>query len=432
LWGGLFASVQVLPALELAGYSHRQSPPTEAGYAAYVRNALPLFHLITAYFPTAFGDPRAGGYWGAVHYAELALSVGAFGWLLALMGVRRCGQGALWLGVGLLALLIALGTPLTRLLYFYLPGFSATGSPARVLCLWAFSAAVLAAYGAQEPRAWRTALGAWLAILAGALLLTLTTLPAGVSRAPLWAGIGASALVLAAVALAVGLAWLGLPRLRHALTPAGWLSLLALAPVVVYALGYPWTAPLRAAFPPLPDLPLLNTGERVAILNTQWSLYEPPPACMPPNTAAMYRLPEVGGYDSLLPRHAKRFLDLLNGQDSAPPENGNMLFMKRVRPELAYLRVRAVLTPDGWVELPPAPVRLQPVEVLPDEESVWARLQANPFPDAIPVWGDKARKAVQEYGAGVLVPNAQVVWEEYGDSYLRLRIINPSQRPRGC
>ncbi len=249
----------------MAGYSHRQSPPTEAGYAAYVRNALPLFHLITAYFPTAFGDPRAGGYWGAVHYAELALSVGAFGWLLALMGVRRRGQQMLWLGVGLLALLIALGTTLTRLLYFYLPGFSATGSPARVLCLWAFSAAVLAAYGAQEPRAWRTALGVWLAILAGALLLTLTTLPAGVSRAPLWAGIGASALVLAAVALAVGLAWWGLPRLRHALTPAGWLSLLALAPVVVYALGYPWTAPLRAVFPPLPDLPLLNTGERVAI-----------------------------------------------------------------------------------------------------------------------------------------------------------------------
>jgi hypothetical protein len=102
--------------------------------------------------------------------------------------------------------------------------------------------------------------------------------------------------------------------------------------------------------------------------------------------------------------------------------------VKQARPELAYLRVRAVLTPDGWVALPPAPVRLQPIEVLPDEELVWARLQTNPFPDAIPVWGDKARKAVQEYGAGVLVPNAQVVWEEYGDSYLRLRIINPSQQ----
>ncbi len=103
-----------------------------------------------------------------------------------------------------------------------------------------------------------------------------------------------------------------------------------------------------------------------------------------------------------------------------------MLFVKRVRPELSHLRVRAVLTLDGWVELPPAPVRLQPVEVLPDEESVWARLQANPFPDAIPVWGEEARSAVQQYGRGARVPNAQVVWEEYGDSCLRLRIINPS------
>jgi hypothetical protein len=428
LLGGMIGSAQVLPALELAGYSHRQASPTEAGYEAYVRNALPLFHLITAYFPTAFGDPRAGAYWGAVHYAELALSVGAFGWLLALLGVRRRGQGAFWLGVGLLALLIALGTPLTRLLYFYLPGFSATGSPARILCLWAFSMAALAAHGVQEPRAWRTALSVWLALLGGALLLTLTTLPAGVSRAPLWAGIGASALVLAAVALAGGLAWVGLPRLRAALTPGGWLSLLALAPVVVYALGYPWTAPLRAVFPPLPDLPILNTGERVAVVNTQWSLYEPPPARMPPNTAAIYRLPEVGGYDSLLPRHAKRFLDLLNGQDSAPPENGNMLFVKQLRPELAYLRVRAVLTPDGWVALPPAPVRLQPIEVLLNEESVWARLQTNPFPDAIPVWGEEARKAVQKYGQGALVPNATVVWEACGDSHLRLRVVNPSQQ----
>jgi hypothetical protein len=198
--------------------------------------------------------------------------------------------------------------------------------------------------------------------------------------------------------------------------------------VVVYALGYPWTAPLRAVFPPLPDLPILNTGERVAVVNTQWSLYEPPPARMPPNTAAIYRLPEVGGYDSLLPRHAKRFLDLLNGQDSAPPENGNMLFVKQLRPELAYLRVRAVLTPDGWVALPPAPVRLQPIEVLLNEESVWARLQTNPFPDAIPVWGEEARKAVQKYGQGALVPNATVVWEAYGDSHLRLRVVNPSQQ----
>ena len=44
------------------------------------------------------------------------------------------------------------------------------------------------------------------------------------------------------------------------------------------------------------------------------------------------------------------------------------------------------------------------------------------------MWGEEARSAVQQYGRGARVPNAQVVWEEYGDSYLRLRIINPSQQ----
>ncbi len=426
LLGGMLAAVQVLPALELAGYSHRQAVASEAGYEAYVRTALPLFHLITAYFPTAFGDPRIGDYWGAVHYAELALSVGAFGWLFALMGVRRRGQGAFWLGVGLIALLIALGTPLTRLLYFYVPGFSATGSPARILCLWAFSVAALAAHGIADLRGWRMGLAAWLALLAACLLLTLTTLPAGVSRAPLWTGIGVSALTLTAIGLAGGLAWVGLQRTRGEQARHALLAVLAVAPMVVYALGYPWTAPRAAAFSPLPDLPALGAGERIAALNMRWSLYEPPSARMPPNTAAMYRLPDVGGYDSLLPRHAKRFLDLLNGQDSAPPENGNMQFVKQLRPELAYLRVRAVLTSGGWVSLPPAPVRLQPLEALPDEESVWARLQANLFPDAIPVWGATAQQALQEYGVGALVPSATVVWEAYRANSLRLRVINPA------
>ncbi|GIV10905.1 MAG: hypothetical protein KatS3mg020_0396 [Fimbriimonadales bacterium] len=169
LLGGLLAAIQILPTLELAGYSHRQAVPTEAGYQAYVRNALPLFHLITAWFPNAYGNLRAGDYWGAVHYAELALYVGPFGLLFALMGVRRRGQGAFWLGVGLLALLIALGTPLTKLLYFYLPGYSATGSPARILCLWAFSMAILAAYGCQETRVWKRALAVWIVLWAGSM-----------------------------------------------------------------------------------------------------------------------------------------------------------------------------------------------------------------------------------------------------------------------
>ncbi|MCX7926264.1 MAG: YfhO family protein [Fimbriimonadales bacterium] len=189
-----------------------------------------------------------------------------------------------------------------------------------------------------------------------------------------------------------------------------------------------YRAPLEAAFPPIADLPQLGIGERVAVLNTRWSLYEPPPARMPPSTPVAYRLYDVGGYDSLLPRHYKRFLDLLNGQDSAPPENGNMLFVKTLNPAMAYLRVRQVLTPDGWITLEPAPARLQPMEVLPSEDSVWARLQENPFPDAILVSGEEAQRAVQEHGSGALVENIALEWQEYRATRVKLRVVNPSSQ----
>jgi hypothetical protein len=438
--GGMLASVQLLPALELSGYSHRQSLPTEAGYQAYVRNALPLFHLVTAWFPDAYGNPRDGNYWGAVHYAELAFSVGAFGLLLALMGVRRRGQGAFWLGVGLLALLIAVGTPLTKLLYFYLPGFSATGSPARILCLWVFCMAILVAHGYHDMGGWQRALLAWLGLLGLALLLVELTLPQGVARAPLWAHVQeAGSAYLLAFGVLMGISLLVVALLRGAMqekrvlfVSALRLAMVAMAIVPLVMLSGKMAsgsrAPLSAVFPPIADLPALKLGERIATLNTRWSLYEPPPARMPPNTPVAYRLYDVGGYDSLLPRYYKRFLDLLNGQDSAPPENGNMLFVKQATPALASLRVRAILTPDGWTALPSAPLRLQPAELLPNEEAVWARLRANPFPEAIPVFGEDARRALQEYGAGALVEGVSLDWLEYRATRVRLRVVNPAQQ----
>ncbi|MCS7190258.1 MAG: YfhO family protein, partial [Fimbriimonadales bacterium] len=94
----------------------------------------------------------------------------------------------------------------------------------------------------------------------------------------------------------------------------------------------------------------------------------------------------------------------------------------------AHLRVRFLLTPDGWQSLPPAPVRLQPLELLPDEEAVWSRLQANPFPDAIPVSGEAAQRAVRTYGQGTLVENARVEWVDYRATRLLMRVRNPSSQ----
>ncbi len=49
--------------------------------------------------------------------------------------------------LAVLALLLALGTPLNALFYFFIPGFAQSGSPARCLVLWALAIGVLAGLG---------------------------------------------------------------------------------------------------------------------------------------------------------------------------------------------------------------------------------------------------------------------------------------------
>ncbi|MFN3690298.1 MAG: YfhO family protein, partial [Fimbriimonadales bacterium] len=282
---------------------------------------------------------------------------------------------------------------------------------------------------------------AWTGLLALALLLTELTLPQAVDRTPLWNHVvhaGIRDLIVAGGVF--GLSFVAFRFVRPTkqngkarFTESARVALLALALTLLgltsgsIASGY--RAPRAAVFPPITELPQLGTGERIAVVNTRWSLYAPPPARMPPNTPVAYRLCDVGGYDSLLPRHYKRFLDLLNGQDSAPPENGNMLFVKGLHSALASLRVRWVLTPEGGALLKPAPARLQSLEVLPDEEAVWTRLQANPLPDAILVSGEDAQRAVRAHGAGTLVENITLEWQEYRATRVKLRVVNPASQP---
>jgi len=67
---------------------------------------------------------------------------------------------------------------------------------------------------------------------------------------------------------------------------------------------------------------------RVAFVNEPWDIVGAAPGLMPPNIGALSRIHEMAGYDSLLNRDTKDILDKINGQDSAPPANGNMMFIK--------------------------------------------------------------------------------------------------------
>lgn len=447
----LLAAIELLPVFELSRWSHRATVATEEGYQAYLRNALPPLHLVTYFFPEAFGHPRVslsqtpsiGSYWGYGHYAEFALYVGILTLLwgiYALLGTRSKPVW-FWLSIWVVAMLFALGTGLNRLLYFYLPGFSATGSPARILCLAAFALAVLAAYGfdgfsrTPETRPFWLAF-ALLGLLTGLFLgLSFWLLPAGIPPSQLGTGIQRHLpRFVLFLFMSELLGWLFLARRVHPSLALSGLLLLGWLDPLIQAYGYNPTAPASALFPPVAVLvsPVKQRGERIAVLNSRWSLYAPPPATLPPNTAMAYQLYDVAGYDSLAPRHLKRFLDWLNGEESAPLENGNLFFVRRFDPRLRWLRVERMLVNNRWLPLPPeegSGIYLGAAEYEPDEQRLWARLETAWRERRILLQGADAAEAVQRYGSGTASPpNATVQLTTYRATRVELEVENPTQQ----
>ncbi|HEY3332366.1 MAG TPA: hypothetical protein VGK19_20220 [Capsulimonadaceae bacterium] len=353
---------QLLPSLELSRVSHRAAEkPSEGGYQGYVRLATPAYQLITLIAPDFFGRPGDRGavsatqndpagaaayhgetaYWGATNYAENACYVGIAALLLWLIGVagrlRSSTEVRFFLVTGLVALAVGLGTPLDRLLYFGIPGFSHTGSPARIFCVWTLAAAVLAAYGAQEvfeKRArYGVAAGGFAAVAAVLAAVTAMSL-ANAGGQPITAilgALGASLRIGIAMAIATGaVLWL---HVRGSLRPAAVQSLLvALVAVDLLAVNYGYNrmATMAQVFPDTPAITWLKEhagSARIMPANREWSLYKAPNAILPPNAATVYGLREVQGYDSLQTAQYKSFAAQLNGgADPSPRENGNMIF----------------------------------------------------------------------------------------------------------
>ncbi len=344
------AWVHLGPVLALSSESHRRNAPSEEGYAAYVGGAIRPNELAGRLVgPFAQGNPWVASealpteYLPAVtrpgaNYAESAATVGPLvliGALAALFGRSR-RKAAVWWLIAVLACLLALGTPLNRLAYFGVPGWSASGSPGRVIVLALLGLAVAAAVGLTEGGRSNGAQGK----------------------------AGVAALAAAFVAMAVGIVWgeepypAGLPDshpaeivwmevfTRNAMTVGLWgFAALALAPIVwerpkaawalvAYAVAFPLatgvTSLVRTGDPSFLREPIEGVGpnDLVAIVNEHWSFVGRPRALMPPNTAAAAGIRELGGYDSLMRRSVKARLDDINGQDSSPPANGNIAFVK--------------------------------------------------------------------------------------------------------
>jgi hypothetical protein len=351
LLAGMLAAPQLIPTLELSRQSHRSAAPSAQGYEAYTAYALSTDALATLFMPDLFGNPSTSDppYFGAsrgrmyFNYAEGALYVGLSTLFLAAYALLRRRQPERLLpffgGLALLALLMALGTAVDALFYFYVPGFGQSGSPGRALVLWAFALNALAALGYEKltndnatPIKTAGIAIAVVAILATASLIkgtsaALSIYPAAIeawnTQWPRQAGL----FVLSAgivLALAAG-------KMR-----TGWMALLPLGILVadLFAIGFHYnpSATPAAIYPVTQSLRILQQGaqhERIMPINTDWR-FSGPQAVLPPNAAMVFRLRDVQGYDSLFPGRYKAFMNRLAkpGEDSSPPEVGNMVFAK--------------------------------------------------------------------------------------------------------
>lgn len=352
--GGLIAAAQLIPSLENGANGHRAGEATAEGYKRYKRQALGLHHMVTLFAPTGFGmpnewfveqghddhgDEKGTNYWlgfsePGKHYAELAYYVGPVVLPLALVGffVFRRERSIGFFGfLVLLSLLIALGTVVTQAMYFWIPGWSATGSPGRILVLFALSVCVLAGASIrEESTASKLLLGAiggslitgslvsivWLMKLSDPMQAT-----AALSSLP-FVGIGVIGIALALFCFA------GKEK-----KVAGTLCLLLTIATSAYLhrnvnLGSD-LGKFRTIARGLGQVENIAKFSRIAVVNESWNFLGPLKNSFAyPNSLLPFRIHEIGGYDSIIPKVRKETLDDINGQDSAPPINGNMMLIK--------------------------------------------------------------------------------------------------------
>lgn len=374
--GGMLAAPQVFPALRFSQFSHRRAAPSAEGYQAFLGGAIAPFEWPGAIFPAPYGLPRstfevgeqvsAPAFWPmfvrpGANFAESALAIGPLVlFLLLLLRRKQWSSPALWgVGaVGVLGLLIALGSPLNAAMVFGLPGWSATGSPGRASVLFVLAACVAAGVAwptdLREPRVKRAAWIA-LALAAASLVLPLLLAPNLGTWLP-GARIDLAAAATSAERIAAPLCLLAviLGAAAIALFPKrAWLAA-GLAGLAQLALVGPTIVPFSPrAFERTDEDPNL----RRAFVNSDWSLFGPSQTVMFPNTAASERRRDIAGYDSLLHRDTVEMLRQIDrDNDPAPPANGNILLVKpgfdaRVLAEAGVTEVWSLRPIDGLQEI---------------------------------------------------------------------------------
>ncbi len=281
------AAIQLLPTLELAKMSSRGGVRAdEAGFQFRAERALKPVMLTTFALPDSLGTPREWAEHG-LPYSETCGYVGKLTLLLALIGLLgvRSRPAVFLASLALVAVNAASGGVAARGLYYHVPGMAQAGGFARILCVYTFAVAVLAALGVDRLAQW-------------------------CARAPASAGF--------------------VPRL------APWVGAVAAALIFVDLLawgrGFLPLSPRERVYPPSPvveRLRALPQGERVLAVTHRdnWRLERVPDAVLPPNSACAYGYDSVQGYDSLRLAIYDGLAGKINPQGFSPIANGNMVLL---------------------------------------------------------------------------------------------------------
>lgn len=331
--------------------------------------------MATLFMPNFYGNPSDADtpYFGEsrggipFNYAEGALYIGIPTLLLAAIGLTQRGKQKRlngYLGaLALLAILMALGTAVDALLYFYLPGFGQSGSPGRSLVLWSFAISALAAVGLDRlitlgstPEEKNALLKPEVIAIAGtAILGVLLIMLASTSLRPALAGAVSWAPQLTRLAGLFVLSSAVIVAAIFGKLPARWVVVLPTALLIAdlfsTGINYNPTASENEVYPSTALTTFLqqNAGhDRIMPLNTRNFSFAGPNALMPPNGAMVYGLHDIQGYDSLFPGQYKAFMNRLAepvATDASPLEVGNMVFAKNpASPLIPLMGVRWLLS----------------------------------------------------------------------------------------
>jgi hypothetical protein len=308
------ASLQWMPALEMARLSGRQSQP----YATSVADAMTPRSLIQCIAPWFYGDNTLKGdstfgysYWGpAGNAVESSWGTGCAALWLALVAVcwRRERSVRLFAALGGLALLMALGTPVYWLFWKLVPGFKALRGLPRIMCLWSFAGAALCGFGvealsADESRPRARAVGVGIVVLTVAGLLAAWLCEAmraapGVLTA-FTEQLTGYAVTQSAIALVPALI-IGHVVFHGQARRAPWLALLVVAELFALDFGQSTGVPPGVLFFATPETDYLTSREEpFRMVGLPSGRRQPFLDWMPMNTPMAYGLSSPSGSESL-------------------------------------------------------------------------------------------------------------------------------------